>query len=76
MVVVFWSSTCTICAAEVPLLKQLYWKYQDRGVTLIGVSLDADRSTAARTVTRDGLFWPQICDGKEDKGEIARLCNI
>ena len=45
-------------------------------MTLIGVSLDADKATAGRTVTQRGLFWPQICDGKEEKGEIAQLYNV
>lgn len=27
-------------------------------------------------IAQKGLFWPQICDGKEEKGEIAQLYNV
>jgi predicted methyltransferase len=45
-------------------------------VNLIGVSLDADKATTERTVTQRSLFWPQICDGKAENGEIAQLYNV
>ncbi len=62
--------------AEVPLLKQLYWKYQDRGLNLIGVSLDEDKAAVDRFVAQKSVFWPEICDGKADAGEIAKLYNV
>jgi predicted methyltransferase len=43
---------------------------------LIGVSLDEDKATAERMIFQKGIFWPQICDGKADKGEIAKLYNV
>lgn len=27
-------------------------------------------------ITQKGIFWPEICDGKAEKGEIARLYNV
>ncbi len=61
--------------AEVPLLKQLYWKYQESGVILIGVSLDEEKAKVDRFVSQKGIFWPEICDGKAEAGEIAKLYN-
>jgi len=42
--------------AEVPLLKQLYWKYQDRGLNFVGVSLDQDRTAAERLIKQKDIF--------------------
>jgi hypothetical protein len=62
--------------AEVPLLKQLYWKYQDRGLSLVGVALDEKPATVESFVAKKGIFWPEICDGKADAGEIPKLYNV
>jgi predicted methyltransferase len=62
--------------AEVPLLKQLYWKYQDRGFNIIGVSLDENKADVEKFVAQKSVFWPELCDGKADAGEIAKLYNV
>jgi predicted methyltransferase len=28
------------------------------------------------TVAQRGMFWPQLCDGKADEGEVAKLYNV
>ena len=62
--------------AEVPLLKQLYWKYQDRGLNIIGVSLDENKADVDKFVSQKSVFWPELCDGKADAGEIAKAYNV
>ena len=37
-----WATWCHPCRAEIPELRAIYTKYKDRGVELIGVSVDAD----------------------------------
>ena len=62
--------------AEVPLLKQLYWKYQDRGLNIVGVSLDENKTDVDKFVAQKSVFWPEICDGKAETGEIPKLYNV
>jgi peroxiredoxin len=64
------------CIAEVPLLKQLYSQYQERGLELIGFSLDDEPAKVERFIAERGIFWPQICDGKADAGAIPKLYNV
>jgi len=37
----FWATWCPPCRIEIPHLMKLYAKYQDRGLEIIGISLDA-----------------------------------
>jgi predicted methyltransferase len=54
----------------------LYWKYQDRGLNLVGVALDEKPATVESFVSQKGIFWPEICDGKAEAGEIPKLYNV
>ena len=75
VVVLFWATYCADCVAEVPLVKQLYGKYHDRGFEIIGVSLDDDPAKVGRFVAQRGIPWSQLCDGKADAGAIPKLYN-
>jgi peroxiredoxin len=36
----FWATWCGPCREEIPVLNELYRKYKDRGLVVIGISLD------------------------------------
>jgi peroxiredoxin len=40
IIIEFWATWCGPCREEIPVLNQLYRKYKDRGLVVIGVSLD------------------------------------
>jgi peroxiredoxin len=42
-----WATWCHPCRAEIPELRVLHGKYKDRGLELVGVSIDAEGSDAA-----------------------------
>lgn len=64
------------CAGEFPLLKGLKERFGDKGLALVGVSVDTVCERARATIDRHGLTWPQICEGKALKGEMTRLFNV
>jgi predicted methyltransferase len=54
----------------------LYWKYQDRGLNVVGVALDEKPTAVESFVAQKGIFWPEICDGKAEGGDIPKLYNV
>lgn len=58
---------------EVPLLKELYAKYKDQGVVVIGISLDDELKPLQEMVASKGMTWPQIHDAD---GSLVKLFNV
>lgn len=68
VVIDFWATTCVPCLAEMPHLKKLYAKYHERGLELIGVSLDESEDTGGLTslrryINKHDIPWSQYYQG-------------
>lgn len=60
VLVVYWSTWCTPCTQDLPVLKALYEQYHDRGFEIVGVNLDTAADIAAPFVKENKMSWPQI----------------
>lgn len=56
----FWASWCGPCRAENPKVVALYDDYHDKGLNIIGVSLDKEENKWIDAIKKDGLTWYQI----------------
>jgi cytochrome c biogenesis protein CcmG, thiol:disulfide interchange protein DsbE len=55
----FWATWCPPCLDEIPDLVALHEEYQDRGVVVVGVSMDvAGASVVKPFLTRHGVTYP------------------
>jgi thiol-disulfide isomerase/thioredoxin len=59
----FWATWCPDCIREMPVVRQVYQKYKDKGFTVLGISLDKDPEALSNFVAKKLISWPQYFDG-------------
>jgi len=69
----FWASWCAPCRAENPNLVKAYEAYKDKGLEVLGVSLDSKSSRDAwlKAIEKDGLPWVHVSDLKGWNNAVA-----
>ena len=67
----FWASWCGPCRAENPNVVKTYQKFKDKNFTVLGVSLDQDKTRWLDAIKKDGLTWTQVSDLKYWNNEVA-----
>jgi len=58
----FWASWCGPCRQEMPLLENIYKKYNKMGFTLIGVNVEPDSKAAEGFLKETPVSFPVIYD--------------
>jgi len=63
VVIDFWATWCGPCVVAMPDLKKFYAAYKDKGVVVIGISLDESKADVEKFLTDKGYDWIQTFDG-------------
>lgn len=53
----FYSSTCGHCQEQMPLMKEDYRRYHDRGFEVVGIALDADSAEFLESLRSNAIPW-------------------
>src|SRR5579864_7810885 len=73
----FWATWCPPCIEEMPSLVQLQKQFQDKGVTVLAVSVDEDASDYHKFLKDHGIDFLTVREGgtKTDTGVISPIAN-
>jgi peroxiredoxin len=69
----FWATWCGPCRQEMPLLDELYNRYQRVGFNLLGVNIDDDSRRAMQMAEELGIDFPVLFDATK---EVSRLYQV
>jgi len=72
----FWASWCGPCRGENPTLVKMYSLYKDKGLAILGISLDDNKSLWIEAIKADGLTWENVSDLKGSKNNAALIYGI
>ena len=69
----FWATWCGPCRQEMPLLDELYSRYERVGFSLLGVNIDDDSRKAMKMVSDLGISFPVLFDARK---EVSKLYEV
>lgn len=72
----FWASWCGPCRQEIPFMIELYNKNKDKGLGIVGVSLDNDKDAWLTAIKQMNMPWAQMSDLNGWDNAAAKLFNI
>mgnify|MGYP002738683487 CR=1 FL=1 len=72
----FWASWCGPCRDEMPNVVNAYNKYKNKGLEIVGVSLDNDKDKWIQGIKDLNMAWPQMSDLKLWDSEVVKLYAI
>lgn len=61
----FWGSTCPPCLTQIPKLNNIYKKYKERGLTVLGIAVHEDAEKTRRAIKKHGITYPQLLNTQE-----------
>ena len=77
----FWASWCGPCIGSFPHMRQLHEQYKDRGLRILGISVDKDRDAWLSALQIHHNPWQQLYGGKknedgQDAGDLYGVVTI
>jgi peroxiredoxin len=69
----FWATWCGPCRQEMPLLDELYQRYERVGFNLLGVNIDDDSSRAMAMISELGVNFPVLFDAQK---QVSKMYDV
>jgi thiol-disulfide isomerase/thioredoxin len=73
VIINFWATWCGPCRQEMPLLDQLYGKYQRAGLVMLSVNIDENAEPAIEMAQTLRVSYPVLFDARK---EVSRAYDV
>ena len=72
----FWASWCGPCLREIPNIKELYDKYHDKGLDVLGVAVWDKPEDTQKAIEEMQIVWPQIINAQHIPTDLYGIQGI
>ncbi|MDE6187902.1 MAG: AhpC/TSA family protein [Duncaniella sp.] len=72
----FWASWCGPCIRQTKVIKELYAKYKDKGLDVLGVAVWDEPENTLKAIKSHGLDWPCIINGQNVPTDLYGITGI
>ena len=72
----FWASWCGPCVRQLPVLKDLYNQYKDKGLEVVGVAVWDDPADTREAIVDHALPWDVILDAQAVPTDLYGITGI
>ena len=72
--VVFWSTWCGFCMKELPHEIELYEKYKEHGLSVVGINADRTIEIGQTAANENAIPWVNLYEGKDKR--ISKMLGI
>lgn len=76
LLVDFWASWCGPCRRQIPVIKELYNEYHDKGLDVLGVAVWDDPDDTVEAIEAEGITWPCILDAQRIPTDLYGIPGI
>lgn len=76
VLLVFWSSSCGPCLADVPHYRKMMADLAGRPFTIIGVNCGDAKERVVKTMAKEMITWQTFLDGDLGEGPIGKQWNV
>ncbi len=72
----FWASWCNPCRDEMPEMVHIYDKFKEKGLGIVGVSIDTDKDAWVKAISDMNMTWTQVGDMKGWNADVVELYQV
>ncbi|MFS4455680.1 redoxin domain-containing protein [Maribacter sp. 2304DJ31-5] len=72
----FWASWCSPCRAEIPHLKKIYKRFNNKGFEIVSFTLDSSKDSWVKASKEEDMPWINVGDLLANKSPVVQMYGV